>query len=47
MVSELPSLSVLQNEYKREVDLESIGLTMKDIFKGLGNGFNEWSTIMA
>ena len=47
MITELSSLSVLQNESKREVDLESIGLTMKDIFKGLGNGFNERCTIMA
>ena len=35
MITELFSLSVLQNERKREVDLESIDLSIIDIFKGM------------
>ena len=41
------SLSMLQNARKREVDLEYVGLTLKDVFNGIGNGFNDRCTIMA
>ena len=46
MVSELSSLSVLQNERKREVNLESISLVVKDHLNGLCNGFCERSMII-
>ena len=41
MISELASVSVLQNKRKKEVDLESIGLMLEDIFNGMDNGINE------
>ena len=41
MISKLSSLSVLQNERKREVDLESVGLMTKHILNDMVNGFSE------
>ena len=46
VITELSSLSVLQNERKTEIDLESVGLTAKDFFKGLRNRFNKRCTIV-
>ena len=44
VISNLSSLSVLQNQGKEEYDLENICLIWEDIQIGLGNGLNKRDT---